>query len=249
MNEDQTQNFRRLALSAWLKNNGGARKACIKNGMGKSVESHISQIIRGYSFGARAARNIETKLGIPHRLLDTIPSEFATDTMVVASNADFQSNEGLSKYLNGLLPTISSVHIKQFQADKSAESDVRVLFRHQPGQITDLCVSQEWLDKNVRGFTDAQNLCVVTGFGDSMQPLFKSGDPLLVDTGVNEFTSDSVYFFRIDGEGFVKRLQQIPGEGLRALSANTAYEAWTIKPEMDFQVYGRVVKAWHNADC
>ena len=72
VNEDQTQNFRRLALAAWIKANGGARQACVKKGLGKSVESHISQILRGYSFGARAARNLELKLGIPHRLLDQV---------------------------------------------------------------------------------------------------------------------------------------------------------------------------------
>ena len=66
MNEDQTQNIRRLALKTWLHANGGARYVCTQKGVGKSVESHISQMLRGYSFGARAARNLEIKLGIPH---------------------------------------------------------------------------------------------------------------------------------------------------------------------------------------
>jgi phage repressor protein C with HTH and peptisase S24 domain len=78
--------------------------------------------------------------------------------------------------------------------------------------------------------------------------MYNPGDPLLVDTGVNTMMFDSVYFFRVDGEGFVKRLQRIPGEGLRVLSSNQSYETWTIKPDMDFEVLGRVIKAWISQD-
>ncbi len=84
MNEDQTQNIRRLALKTWLHANGGARYVCTQKGVGKSVESHISQMLRGYSFGARAARNLEIKLGIPHGLLDRDPTALQTDHFGVA---------------------------------------------------------------------------------------------------------------------------------------------------------------------
>jgi phage repressor protein C with HTH and peptisase S24 domain len=122
------------------------------------------------------------------------------------------------------------------------------MLRDQPGVITDIRVSAEWLKKNVHGVTSPRNLCIVTGFGDSMRPMFDSGDPLLVDMGVNSVMFDSVYFFRIEGEGLVKRLQRIPGEGLRVLSSNQSYETWTIKPDMDFEVLGHVVKAWMSQD-
>lgn len=69
-----------------------------------------------------------------------------------------------------------------------------------------------------------------------MEPLFKSGDPLLVDLSVKEFIGDFPYFFRIENEGFIKRLQRIPGEGYRAISENKNYESWTIKPDMDFVI-------------
>ena len=60
---------------------------------------------------------------------------------------------------------------------------------------------------------------------------------------------DGLYFFRVDNEGFIKRLQRIPGEGLRVLSENRErYESWTIKQDMDFQVLGRVLKVWRSED-
>ncbi|MFY1969598.1 S24 family peptidase [Achromobacter xylosoxidans] len=120
--------------------------------------------------------------------------------------------------------------------------------RDQPGLIKSWRVDQAWLAQNVRGATSASNLCIVTGFGDSMRPMFNPGDPLLVDRGVITADYDAVYFFRVDGEGFIKRLQKIPGKGLMALSENPAYQAWVVEPTMDFEVFGRVLKVWRSED-
>lgn len=123
-----------------------------------------------------------------------------------------------------------------------------ILLRDLPGQITGWSVTAEWANKNIPSNTGKENLCIVTGFGDSMRGMFNSGDPLLVDTGVRELQFDGTYFFRIGDEGFIKRLQRIPGNGIRAISENKAYEAWNITPDMDFEILGRVVKAWKSED-
>lgn len=123
-----------------------------------------------------------------------------------------------------------------------------VVLRDQPGIIKSWAVSEEWLQKNARSYTAPKNLALVTGFGDSMRGLFEPGDPLLVDTGVKSVDFDGVYFFRVDDEGFIKRLQRIPGQGLVAISENKAYRDWTINPTMDFEVFGRVIKAWIGTD-
>ena len=122
----------------------------------------------------------------------------------------------------------------------------------QPGVIQNLRVSKEWLTKNVRAYSATKNLCVVTGFGDSMQPMFNPGDPLLVDLGVTTVDFDSVYFFRVGDLGYVKRLQRIPTEDglvIRAISENKdAYEPFNITEKMDFQVIGRVLKVWRSQE-
>ena len=123
-----------------------------------------------------------------------------------------------------------------------------LILRDQPGVIRGWTVTPEWLAKNARNYTSAKNLVIVTGFGDSMRPVFQPGDPLLVDTGVMAVDFDGIYFFRVGNEGYVKRLQRIPGEGLLAISENKAYRDWTIKADMDFEVFGRVVKAWCGED-
>jgi phage repressor protein C with HTH and peptisase S24 domain len=121
-----------------------------------------------------------------------------------------------------------------------------VILNEQPGQITSITVNTEWADKNIPANTGKQNIKIITGFGDSMKPLFMPGDPLLIDIGVKTCNHDGIYFFRVGNEGFVKRLQRIPGQGIRAVSVNPSYESWTITEDMDFEVFGKVLTAWSS---
>ena len=124
-----------------------------------------------------------------------------------------------------------------------------LILQDQPGTIQRWEVSREWLNQNVKGVSSASQLCIVTGFGDSMKPMFNPGDPLLVDLSVKTVDYDAVYFFRVGDEGFIKRIQRIPGQGLKAISANRDhYEPWTISDDMDFEVLGRVLKVWKGDD-
>lgn len=123
-----------------------------------------------------------------------------------------------------------------------------VLLEDQPGQITSWEVTQEWLNKNIPSNTGAKNLAIVTGFGDSMKGKFNPGDPIVIDTGVRECKHDGMYFFRVGDEGFIKTLQRIPGQGIRVISENKAYESWTITPDMDFHVLGKVLKLWVSSE-
>lgn len=135
------------------------------------------------------------------------------------------------------------------QYDTHAAMGTGLILPDQPGVIQSWQVSKDWISKNVKGYQSVNGLCIVTGFGDSMRPLFNPGDPLLVDTSVTSVDFDGIYFFRVDNEGFIKRLQRIPGEGLRVLSENRErYEPWTIKEGMNFQVLGRVLKVWCSED-
>lgn len=134
------------------------------------------------------------------------------------------------------------------QYDTGGAMGSGVLLQDQPGVIKEWRVSDEWLRLNVHRVSSPKNLAIVTGFGDSMRGMFNPGDPLLVDTGVKTVDFDAVYFFRVGDEGFVKRLQRIPGEGIMAISENKAYRDWTIKPGMDFEVFARVVKVWKSED-
>ena len=122
----------------------------------------------------------------------------------------------------------------------------RLLLEDQPGLIKSWNVDRQWVQMNVKNHTGIGNLCIVTGFGDSMIGMYNPGDPLLVDKGITTCDFDGVYFFRVGIEGYIKRLQRIPGEGILVISENPKYRDWTIKPEMDFQVLAKVVKVWES---
>ena len=148
----------------------------------------------------------------------------------------------------GPLLVTNTLDVDMPQYDTGGSMGQGVVLKDQPGIISHMTVSKDWLQKNVKGFTSANNLCIVTGFGDSMRGMFNPGDPLIVDTGVRSVEYDAVYFFRIDNEGFIKRLQRIPGRGIVAISENKAYQDWVIDSTMDFEVFGRVLKAWESKD-
>lgn len=126
----------------------------------------------------------------------------------------------------------------------------RLLLEDQPGVIRSWHVDQEWLRLNVRSYTSQQNLCIVTGFGPSMRPMFNPGDPLLVDLGVKTVEADAVYFFRVAEHGYIKALQRIPTPGgtvLRAKSKNPDYDPFDIDLKtMDFEVFGKVLTVWRS---
>lgn len=119
-----------------------------------------------------------------------------------------------------------------------------LVLKDQPGVIQNWNVSRDWLQANVPHHTSVNNLCIVTGFGDSMPETYSPGDPLIVDLGVTVCDHDGIYFFRVGDEGFIKRLQRIPGQGILVLSQNKEYRDWTITPDMDFEVFGKVLRAW-----
>lgn len=118
-----------------------------------------------------------------------------------------------------------------------------------PGLIKSWRVDEQWLRLNVPHYTSIKNLCIVTGFGTSMQTKFNPGDPLLCDIGVKTVHSDGVYFFRVGKHGFIKQLQRIPSEGgmvLRAKSYNESYDPFDITEKMDFEVFGKILTAWRS---
>lgn len=185
------------------------------------------------------AREIEVKLGLSNGWMD----QPVTD-------------EELAQVGQTALPPVvtspppdEEIEIRQY--DTGGKMGVGLVLQDQPGVIKRWVVSPEWVQQNVHRITSPKSLAIVTGFGDSMRPLYNPGDPLLVDCGITRADVDGIYFFRVGDEGFVKRLQRIPtveGVLIRAKSDNPSYDPFDIVKGMDFEVFGRVVKAWRGED-
>lgn len=115
--------------------------------------------------------------------------------------------------------------------------------------VGELPLNRFWAAENLRGVTKLENLALITGMGDSMEPTFRDGDLLLVDRGVTEVKADTVYVLALNDELYVKRLQRDPRTGgVLMLSDNKLNEPIPIGPdEMDrFRILGRVVWAWNG---
>lgn len=96
--------------------------------------------------------------------------------------------------------------------------------------------SRRWLREN--GLEPAQ-LSAIRVMGDSMDPLLRDGDEILVDRTPRPFR-EGVHVIRLGEALHVKLLQAVPPGRLRLISKNAAYEP--VEVEMsDVDVVGRVV--------
>lgn len=206
-------------------------------------QSETSGMVGGTkAFGEKKARTIESQCGLPAGWLDEPASlEHVVGGMIETEYTVHAQRSGTARSK----PAV--IEIPQY-SDIGGGMGAGVTLRDQPGAIQGWRVTAEWISKNIKSHSGAGNLCIVTGFGNSMQPLYNPGDPLIVDRGVKSVDADATYFFRVGDEGFIKILQRIPGEGIRVISKNKDYETWTIKPGMDFEVFGQVLKAWCGTD-
>lgn len=96
--------------------------------------------------------------------------------------------------------------------------------------------SRKWLREHG---LEAGKLSAVRVIGDSMEPLLREGDDLLVDLSPRPFR-DGIYVLRLDGNLLVKRVTSQGMGRYTLLSQNLAYPPITVAAN-DLELIGRVV--------
>ena len=86
---------------------------------------------------------------------------------------------------------------------------------------------------------EAANLSAITVTGDSMEPLLRDGDDILVDRAPQPFR-DGVHVLRLGESLMVKRVASAGAGRFALLSQNLAYPPVDVAAE-DFEIIGRVV--------
>lgn len=77
--------------------------------------------------------------------------------------------------------------------------------------------------RNLIGFLPRSGrLKLMTGHGISMEPLIRSGDVVIVDTGCRHFEGDGIYVINLGDGQQIKALQR-RGDGVYVVSANTTF--------------------------
>ena len=109
-------------------------------------------------------------------------------------------------------------------------------------------VTQEWLQQ--RRVTQVDALRLVQGRGSSMEPTFKDGDLLLVNTAQRDAERvPGVYVLRADGQLFVKRVQHGMNGAAFVSSDNPAIKlVEPLQGGYPIDVLGRVLWVWKREE-
>lgn len=113
-----------------------------------------------------------------------------------------------------------------------------------PEMLQDVRVSPSQLRAMGVEFKENYHLKVVTGWGQSMAPTVKHGDPLLVDISVKEFMGDGIYFFSYQGFQYIKRLQMKGKDKFKMISDNKKHPAEDIFADETY-IQARVLLVWN----
>ena len=192
--------------------------------------SYISQLVNAKvsSFGERVARRLERENGMPDFFLDQVDN----NPELIKSIAKSQDDEHNHK-----------INLLDVKAIAGTSGYVNPDY---PDVITSIWLSDSGvLELLNRKHTRGINLINVPT--DSMTPTINKGDVVFIDNTVDYYTGEGVYFFELDGECYIKRLQKIPSGIMRALSDNQLYSPFDITLEhfSNAKILGKFIKVLH----
>ncbi|KMM91960.1 LexA family transcriptional regulator [Pseudomonas lundensis] len=113
-----------------------------------------------------------------------------------------------------------------------------------PEMLQDVRVSPSKLRAMGVEFKEHFHLKMITGWGQSMTPTIKHGDPLLVDVSIKEFIGDGIYFFSYQGFQYIKRLQMKGKDKFKMISDNRKHKAEDIFIDETY-IQARVLLVWN----
>lgn len=184
------------------------------------------------TIGEDFAREIEEAFGLARYALDAPMGAQDEEVAAIAVGIEQQYRQG-------------DICIPQYDV-RASMGPGQVAPKEYVETVRNITVRSEYLREQGIIYTHAENLAVITGFGESMGATFSSGDPLIVDKGITEVVVDGVYAFTLDGMLYIKRLQRLP-KMIRMISDNEAFPTYDIKgAELEsLVVHARVLLAWN----
>jgi hypothetical protein len=114
-----------------------------------------------------------------------------------------------------------------------------------PELLQDIRISPSHLRSMGVEFKEHYNLKVITGWGQSMTPTIKHGDPCLVDISIKEFIGDGIYYFSYGGFQYIKRLQMKGKDKFKMISDNRKHKAEDIFIDETY-IQARVLFVWNG---
>jgi len=108
--------------------------------------------------------------------------------------------------------------------------------------LTYLSFRSEW----IRGKGNAKFMSVIRAFGDSMYPTIQDGSVVLVDEGRKQFVRGKIFYIRMNGQMYIKRL--IEEEGDIYVTSDNDANLLRIEDADDFEIIGRCIWTGRELD-
>lgn len=178
----------------------------------------ISDIVSGKTRSPKNIVEIATALGVDVNWLKTGEGEPIAQGSLISSLVSTDSDEHHRFRVDYLDVQAAAGHSGIENADY-------------PEVIQSIYFSKEGLLEIV-GKSTNDGISLINVPTDSMVPTINKGDIVFVDTKVNYYTGEGVYFFLLNGGAYIKRLMKLPTRVYRAISDNSVYPDFDISDEL-----------------
>ena len=196
------------------------------------IEQKILEIIEGVVAGSETQTEAAQKLGVGqvtlygwlHPRSANTKNKTLYDALDKVGAKLVMPDEKLAEYV--FIPKFTAKAGAGGSLETSSETEGFYAFR------------KEWVQEMG---VHAQTSGLLTVVGDSMEPLLREGDTILVDKADTEIMDGKIYVVTLGDELKVKRIQKSVS-GLLLCSENPRYDAIPVKgPDLEaFRVHGRV---------
>lgn len=167
-----------------------------------------------------------------HTQLETAPSDQPKEGGGNVITADFQK----ARLREGEI-TIPQFDVRGAMGAGQVAPDYVETIRH-------LTLHQDYLSALGVRYTQASNLAIVTGYGQSMEGTINDGDPVIIDRGVQTFMGDGVYLLTWNDMLYIKRLQMVSATEIELISDNPKHKDRVVKLD-EVTVHAKVLIAWN----
>ena len=178
----------------------------------------VFKIVSGQTLNPKNIVEIATALGVDVNWLKTGKGEPIAQGSIISSLVSTDSDEHHRFRVDYLDVQAAAGHSGIENADY-------------PEVIQSIYFSKEGLLEIV-GKSTNDGISLINVPTDSMVPTINKGDIVFVDTKVNYYTGEGVYFFLLNGGAYIKRLMKLPTGVYRAISDNSVYPDFDISDEL-----------------
>jgi phage repressor protein C with HTH and peptisase S24 domain len=190
--------------------------------------NQTSDLLSGRAaFGEKVARSIEEFAALPPGWLDQADDD-ETDIHSLVRESGIGSSTDVS---------ITALRTSSAKSDSNED--------RQDLALKCLTLSSAWIERAIGQLSGANNLRFTEVQDDSMEPTFRVGDLLLVDTGIAEWKRDGIYLLRANGRVYARRVRRRM-DGAFEISADSTTVKTADVIVGPLSVLGRVVWAWNG---